>query len=309
MIPLIVLAVIVVAIVTTLWQIFFAVEQQSAGIVERFGKFHKIASPGLNVKVPFIDRVAGRASLRIQQLDVNVETKTADNVFVKVVVSVQFHVLSEHVFKAFYKLQNPEQQITAYVFDVVRSRVPKLKLDDVFEKKDEVAVAVKDELMEIVGGFGYGIIKALVTDINPDEKVKAAMNEINEAQRLRVAATERGEAEKILTVKNAEAEAKSNALQGEGIANQRKAIIDGLRSSIDELKKTAGGIDIQEVMNLVLLTQYFDTLKGIGASSNSNTVLLPHSPGAFHDIANQIRDAVIASNQVGNVSIENPNNA
>ena len=234
----------------------------------------------------------------MQQLDVRVETKTEDNVFVHVIVAVQYHVLADKVYDAFYRLSDPGTQITAYVFDVVRARVPRLKLDDVFEKKDEIADAVKEELAHIMTEFGYGIIKALVTDIDPDHKVKEAMNEINAAQRMRVAATEKGEAERILKVKGAEAEAQSKALQGKGIADQRKAIVEGLRESVDTFQRSVPGATAQDVMNLVLMTQYFDTLKEIGAASRSNTILIPHSPGSLSSLMEELRTAMITAEQV-----------
>ncbi len=274
---------------------FFTVNQQTAAIVQRFGKFARVAEPGLAFKIPFVEAVAGRLNLRVQQLDVQVETKTEDNVFVHVVVAVQYHVLPDKVYDAFYRLANANMQITAFVFDVVRARVPMIKLDDVFEKKDEVADAVKNELSHVMYDFGYAIVKALVTDIDPDHKVKEAMNEINAAQRLRVAATEKGEAERILRVKSAEAEAQSKALQGKGIADQRKAIVDGLRESVDEFQKGVPGTSAQDVMNLVLMTQYFDTLKEIGASSESNTILIPHSPGSLSDLTTQMRNAMMTA--------------
>jgi len=277
---------------------FFIVEQQTAAIVEQFGKFVRIAKPGLNFKVPMMETIAGRINLRIQQLNVKVETKTEDNVFVHTVVAVQFFVLPDKVYEAFYKLENATTQITAFVFDVVRARVPRIKLDDLFEKKDEIADAVKNELAHVMNDFGYGIVKALVTDIEPDHKVKEAMNEINAATRLRVAATEKGEAERILKVKAAEAEAQSKALQGKGIADQRKAIVEGLRDSVDEFQKSVPGATPQDVMNLVLMTQYFDTLKEIGASSHSNTILIPHSPGHLQDLASQMRDSMLAVDAV-----------
>lgn len=273
----------------------FTVGQQTAAVTQRFGKFVRVATSGLNFKMPWVDWVAGRINLRVQQLDVKVETKTEDNVFVKTVVSVQYFVLPSKVYDAYYKLQDPAEQITAFVFDVVRARVPKIKLDDVFFKKDEIADAVKEELSQTMDDFGYGIVKALVTDIDPDQKVKDSMNEINAAQRLRVAANEKGEAEKILKVKAAEAEAQSKALQGKGIADQRKAIIDGLRESVDDFKKSVEGSTAQDVMNLVLMTQYFDTLKEIGASSQANTILIPHSPGALSDLSAQMRNAMITA--------------
>src|SRR5262245_4394516 len=263
---------------------FFVVNQQTAAVVQRMGKFAYVAMPGLNFKVPLIDHVAGRLNLRVQQLDVKVETKTEDNVFVHVIVAVQFHVLPEKVYEAFYKLTDADTQIRAFVFDVVRARVPRMRLDDVFEKKDEVADAVKEELSQMMNDFGYGIVKALVTDIDPDARVKEAMNEINAAQRLRVAATEKGEADRILKVKAAEAEAQSKALQGKGIADQRRAIVDGLRESVDDFQKAVPGATPQDVMNLVLMTQYFDTLKEIGQASATNTILIPHSPGGMADV-------------------------
>ena len=286
---------------------FFTVKQQTAAIVTRFGKFTRIANPGLNILLPFIERVAGHVNLRVRQLDVEVETKTEDNVFVKVLVSVQYYVLPEKIYEAFYRLENPEKQIKSFVFDVVRARVPRIRLDDVFEKKDEIADVVKSELQQVMDDFGYGILKALVTDIDPDAKVKAAMNEINAATRLRVAATEKGEAEKILMVKSAEAEAESKALSGKGIADQRRAIVEGLRESVDEFQKTIRSASASDVMNMVLMTQYFDTLKDLGHQSRTNTIMIPHSPGHMNDLAGQIRNAMIAGEQVGahlnNVSI------
>ena len=280
---------------------FFTVNQQTAAIVQRFGKFTRVAQPGLNFRVPLIEMIAGRMNLRVQQLDVKVETKTEDNVFVHVIVAVQYHVLPDKVYEAFYKLANANMQITAFVFDVVRARVPKIKLDDLFEKKDEIADAVKNELSHVMYDFGYGIVKALVTDIDPDHTVKEAMNAINAAQRMRIAATEKGEADRILKVKAAEAEAQSKALQGKGIADQRRAIVDGLRESVDEFQRSVPGATAQDVMNLVLMTQYFDTLKEIGASSVSNTILIPHSPGHLSDLYTQMRDAMITADAVGHV--------
>lgn len=276
----------------------FIVRQQTSAIVERFGRFTRIAPAGLNVKIPFIDRISGRLSLRIQQLDVKIETKTKDNVFVNVIVSVQYYVLPSKVVDAFYKLQDPQGQITSFVFDTVRARVPSMLLDDLFEKKDEIAMAVKSELDAVMDDFGYGIVKALVTDIDPDANVKKSMNEINAAQRLREAAVQQAEADKIRVVKAAEGEAESKALQGQGIANQRKAIIDGLKESVENFNKSIGGTSAEDVMNLVLMTQYFDTLKEIGLSGKSNTIMIPHSPGGMGDISEQMRNAVITANEV-----------
>ncbi len=276
---------------------FFVVRQQTSAIVERFGKFNRIASAGLNLKIPIVDRIAGRLSLRIQQLDVKIETKTKDNVFVFVVVSVQYYVLPSKVVDAYYRLQNPQAQITSFVFDTVRARVPSMILDDLFEKKDDIAQAVKTELDTVMDDFGYGIIKALVTDIDPDAKVKVSMNEINAAQRLREAAVQQAEADKIRVVKAAEGEAESKALQGQGIANQRKAIIDGLKESVENFSSNIEGARAEDVMNLVLMTQYFDTIKDIGLTGNSNTILIPHSPGGMGDISDQMRNAIITANE------------
>jgi regulator of protease activity HflC (stomatin/prohibitin superfamily) len=287
-----------------LFNSFFVVTQQTAAVVQKFGKFTRVAMPGLNMKLPFVESVAGRINLRVQQLDVKVETKTEDNVFVHVIVAVQYHVLVGKVYEAFYKLTDADTQMSAFVFDVVRARVPRIKLDELFEKKDEIADAVKQELAHVMDDFGYGIVKALVTDIEPDHKVKEAMNEINAAQRMRVAAMEKGEAERILRVKAAEAEAQSKALQGKGIADQRKAIVEGLRESVDTFQRSVPGATAHDVMNLVLMTQYFDTLKELGATARTNTILLPHSPGALTDLTEQLRNAMITAEQVGRASRE-----
>ncbi len=280
----------------------FTVEQRTVAMVQRLGKFIREAGPGINARIPFIDKVAGRVNLRVQQLDVRIETKTEDNVFVHMIVSVQFYVLPDKVYDAFYKLDDARRQITSYVFDVVRAQVPKIKLDDVFEKKDDIAEVVKIELSHVMEGFGYGILKALVTDIEPDARVKEAMNEINAAQRMRVAANEKGEAERILKVKLAQGDAESKALQGKGIADQRQAIVAGLRDSVDEFRRSVPGTTAKDVMNLVLMTQYFDMLKEIGASSRSNAILIPHSPGHLSSLTDQIRNAMMEADQVTDVS-------
>jgi len=293
-----ILAILLVLVVFIVLNGIFTVKQQTFKSIERFGKFVRIADPGINIKIPFVEKASSPESMRIRQLDVPVETKTEDNVSVSVSISVQYLILPGKQFDAFYKLDNAERQITAYVFDVVRARVPKLSLDDLFEKKDEIADAVKGELDEIMGQFGYGIVKALVTDLDPDQKVKSAMNEINEAQRLRVAANERGEADKILIVKEAEARATSDALRGKGIADERKAIIDGLKSSINDFQKSISGTGPMEVMNLVLLTQYFDSLKSMASSGNTSSIFIPHTPGALNDFSSQMRDALLQAGQV-----------
>ena len=276
---------------------YFTVQQQSRAILERFGKYVRTAKPGLNFKVPYIDHVVQRVSLRVQQLIVDVETKTLDNVFVKLIVAVQFRVVEGHEADSYYKLQDHVEQIKSYVLDVVRAKVPKMNLDEVFEKKDDVGTAVKSELDVSMQIYGFEIPNALVTDVNPADNVKAAMNEIQTQQRLQVAAAAKGEANKILVVKNAEAEAESKRLQGEGIAKQRRAIVDGLRESIAAFTEKVGSVNEHEVLNLVLLTQYFDTLKEIGVSSGSKVILTPHAPGGMTDISDQLRSAIIQGNE------------
>ncbi len=294
-----VLIIVIVALIFLAFFTFFTVAQQTFKVVERFGKFNKICTPGLNIKIPFIDWVAGKDTFRIQQLDVPVETKTKDNVFVNVKVSVQYHIIKEKAYEAFYKLESPEPQITSYVFDVVRANVPTLDLDDVFEKKEEIASAIKRELKETMDDFGYLIVQALVTDIDPDAKVKESMNEINAQRRLRIAAAEKGEADKILRVKEAEAEAESKKLQGEGIAEQRKAIVDGLKDSVEAFSQAVEGSTAQDVMSLVLMTQYFDMLKDVGGSSQSNVIMIPSSPGGMDGISQEIIKAITASSKIG----------
>ena len=275
----------------------FIVKQQTAAIIERFGRFLVIRKPGLHIKIPFIDRIAGRLSLKILQLDVIVETKTKDDVFVKLKVSVQYKVLPEKVYDAFYKLDYPQDQITSYVFDVVRAEVPKMKLDDVFEKKDDIANAVKGELNDAMINYGYDIIKALVTDIDPDQQVKEAMNRINAAEREKVAAQYEGDAARILIVEKAKAEAESKRLQGQGIADQRREIARGLEESVDVLNNV--GINSQEASALIVVTQHYDTLQSIGEETNSNLILLPNSPQAGSDMLNNMVASFTASNQIG----------
>ena len=275
----------------------FVVKQQTAGIIERFGKFTSIRQSGLHYRIPLIDKIAGRLSLRILQLDVIVETKTKDDVFVKLKVSVQYKVVKEKVYDAFYKLEYPQDQITSYVFDVVRAVVPKMKLDDVFEKKDEIANAVKGELNDAMINYGYDIIKALVTDIDPDTEVKAAMNRINAAERKKVAAQYEGDAERILIVEKAKAEAESKRLQGQGIADQRREIARGLEESVDVLNKV--GINSQEASALIVVTQHYDTLQSIGGETKTNLILLPNSPQAGSEMLNDMVASFTASNQIG----------
>jgi regulator of protease activity HflC (stomatin/prohibitin superfamily) len=281
---------------------FFQVRTAEAVVVQRMGKFLRVANAGINFKLPWLDQIAGRIDLRVQQLALDVETKTKDNVFVKIPVSVQYHVIPEKVYEAFYKLANPKQQISSYVFNVILGHVPKMILDDAFLQQSDIAIAIKEGLDDVMKTYGYAIDQALVTDIEPDEKVKAAMNDINAAQREQVAATARGEAEKILKVKQAEAEAQSKALQGQGIANQRKAIIEGLKESVEAFSKAVEGSTPHDVMMLVLVTQYLDTMKEIGANDKSNTIFVSHSPAAVGDLFHQMQEAILIGQKAASVS-------
>lgn len=281
----------------------FIVKHQTAVIIERFGRFSTIRHAGLNFKIPLVDRIAARVSLRIQQLDVVVETKTKDDVFVHLKISVQYVIKRDKVYDAFYKLQNPHEQITSYVFDLVRAEVPGLKLDDVFEKKDEIALAIKRELSEAMLDYGYDIVKALVTDIDPDGSVKEAMNRINAAEREKVAAQHEGDAQRILIVERAKAEAESKRLQGKGIADQRREIARGLEESVDTLNKA--GINPQEASALIVITQHYDTLQSIGADSSSNLILLPNNPTAASNMLNDMTASLLAANKINELNIKN----
>jgi regulator of protease activity HflC (stomatin/prohibitin superfamily) len=290
--------------VIILFSSFFTVKQQTAVVIERFGKFTSIRNSGLQLKIPIIDRIAGRVNLRIQQLDVLIETKTKDNVFIKMKVSVQFKVIQDKVYEAFYKLEYPHDQITAYVFDVVRAEVPKLILDDVFVRKDDIAIAVKRELNEAMTTYGYDIINTLVTDIDPDIQVKNAMNRINAADREKTAAEFESEAQRIRIVAKAKAEAESKKLQGQGIADQRREIARGLVESVEVLNQV--GINSQEASALIVVTQHYDTLQAIGADTNSNLILLPNSPQAGSDMLNNMVASFTASNQIGETMKNQP---
>ena len=288
---------IILFIVLVLFGTLFIVKQQSAAVVERFGKFISVRQSGLQIKIPIVDRVAGRLSLRVQQLDVVVETKTKDDVFVKVKVSVQFKVIKDKVYDAFYKLDFPQDQITSYVFDVVRAEVPKMILDDVFEKKDDIAIAVKGELNDAMINYGFDIIKTLVTDIDPDAQVKESMNRINASEREKVAAQFEGDAQRILIVERAKAEAESKRLQGQGIADQGREIARGLEDSVKVLNNV--DINSQEASALIVVTQHYDTLQSVGSASNSNLILMPNSPQAGSEMLNNMVASFTASNQIG----------
>jgi len=297
---LILVGVLALIVLIILLSSFFTVNTAQVAIITRFGKFLRVADPGLNWKRPFFDSVAGIVSLRVNQISLTMETKTKDNVFVTIPISVQNRVRPEKVYDAYYKLSDPTAQIKSYVEQVILGHVPGMTLDEVFASQSSIAAAVKQELDADMATFGFEIVNVLVTDIVPDQKVKSAMNDINAAQREQVAANARGEAEKILVVKKAEAEAESKALQGQGIANQRKAIIEGLQVSIEQFQKVVDGASSKDVMQLVMVTQYFDTLKSIGESDKTNTLFLSHSPGAVKEVSEQILDSMLTAQRANN---------
>jgi regulator of protease activity HflC (stomatin/prohibitin superfamily) len=290
---LILLAIVAIIALSLILGSFFTVSTAEVAVLTRFGKFLRVAEAGLNWKAPYLDTVAGVVSLRVNQITLTMETKTKDNVFVTIPISVQNRVRPERVYDAFYKLSDPVAQIKSYVEQVILGHVPGMTLDEVFASQSSIAAAVKQELDSDMAAFGYEIVNVLVTDIVPDQKVKSAMNDINAAQREQVAATARGEADKILVVKKAEAEAESKALQGQGIANQRKAIVEGLQNSIEQFQKAVDGATAKDVMQLVLVTQYFDTLKSIGENDKTNTLFLAHSPAAVKEVSDQILESML----------------
>ena len=296
-IPIIVIAILLV------FSAAFIVKQQTAVVLERFGKFLHIRNAGLQFKVPLVDRVAARLSLRIQQLDVIVETKTNDDVFVHLKISIQYQIVQEQVYDAFYKLQNPHEQLTSYIFDLVRAEVPKMILDDVFEKKDDIAHAIQRDLKDAMLKYGYDIVKALVTDIDPDASVKEAMNRINAAEREKIAAQHEGDAQRILIVERAKAEAQSKRLQGKGIADQRREIARGLEESVDTLNNA--GINPQEASALIVITQHYDTLQSIGSDTKSNLILLPNNPNAASNMLNDMTASLLAANNIIDASKKN----
>ncbi len=302
---LIILGVVALLILILLASSFYTVEQQTAAVVQRLCKFIAISPPGLHAKIPIIDQIAGRVNLRIRQLDVDVESKTLDNVFVRATVSVQFRVPEEKVFDAYYRLNRPEEQITAYVFDVVRAEVPRLSLDEVFERKEDIADSVQNNLAEVMTDFGYLIVNALVTDIDPDAGVKTAMNTIQAQERLRVAAEHEAEANKIRVVKAAEAEAESKALQGEGIANMRRAIATGLRQSVEEVQQGVPGASPEDVMSILMLTQRYNMVERVGTQAKNSVLMLPFEPGSMNSLRNQITQATLASDAVADANADN----
>lgn len=289
------LSIIGVLLVLLIMMSIFTVKQQTFAIVERFGRFNRVTAPGLHFRIPIVEVIAGRVSIRVNELNVKIRTKTKDNVFVDLLIAVQFFIDGrENVWDAFYKLTNPSQQMESWIFDTVRAQVPAMILDDVFEKKEEIAADVEESLTERLQQYGYSLVRALVNDIQPDTGVADAMNEINRQQRLQVAAEHEGEAKKIMVVKAAEADAESKRLSGKGIADQRTAIVEGLRESVKDAS-TALGVEAPAVMTLVLMTQYYDMLTEVGKNSQTNTIMLPHTPGAVGDIKEQI----IASLETG----------
>ena len=274
------------------------IPERQSWVIQRLGKFNRISLPGLKFKIPFIEKIASKENLKIQQLDVDVETKTLDDVFVILKISVQYRIISDKVYEAFYELDDPHDQIASYIFDEVRAEVPKLGLDDVFGKKDDIALAVRENISQQMEQYGYKIVKTLITDINPDELVKASMNKINAATRDKEAAVQEAEAEKIKIVKKAEAEADSKRLSGEGIAAQRLEIVRGFKESVEDFQKALQDVDPQEIMQFVLMTQYFDTLTAIGANENNNTVMVPHTPGGMKDFQQQIIEGTFVGKEL-----------
>ncbi len=296
------LAVIVVVIALLLFKAIIIVEQKTYYVIQRLGKFNKMAGAGLGFIIPFIDSKAGVVNMRVQQLDVDIETKTQDDVFVHLRVSVQYKVMENKLEDAFYALENARHQISSYIFDDVRAEVPKMELDDVFAKKDDIADAVRKNLSESMFEYGYIIVKALITDIDPDANVKESMNKINAAKREKEAAVEEAEAQKIRVVKAAEADAESKRLSGEGIAQQRLEIVRGFKESVEDFQKTLKDITHEEVMQFVLLTQYFDTLNNIGQNGKNTSILIPHSPSAMKDFQQQIMEGTLIGEKLKSAS-------
>ena len=303
MFGLIFLGVIALLVLMTVSGSFFTVQTAHAGVIQRLGKFARVAAPGLNFKLPYIESLVARISLQVQQLDVKVETKTKDNVFVQIPIAVQYRVDPERIYDAFYKLSDPIKQIESFVYNVILGHVPKMTLDETFDQQAQIAIDVKNNLDQSMREFGYSIVKSLITDIVPDPKVKAAMNDINAAAREREATVSRAETEKLLLVKKAEAEAESKRLQGEGIANQRKAIVAGLRESVEKFSASVEGTSAKDAVALVLMTQYFDMMKEVSATNRSNTILMPHSPSTLGDLFAQIRDAMIVADSASHSGV------
>ncbi|HEO0251456.1 TPA: SPFH domain-containing protein [Streptococcus agalactiae] len=285
---LIILTVILVLVIVLLITSLYVVKQQTVAIIERFGKYQKTATSGIHIRVPLgIDKIAARVQLRLLQSEIIVETKTKDNVFVTLNIATQYRVNENNVTDAYYKLIKPEAQIKSYIEDALRSSVPKLTLDELFEKKDEIALEVQHQVAEEMSTYGYIIVKTLITKVEPDAEVKQSMNEINAAQRKRVAAQELANADKIKIVTAAEAEAEKDRLHGVGIAQQRKAIVDGLADSIQELKDANVTLTEEQIMSILLTNQYLDTLNTFAINGNQ-TIFLPNNPEGVEDIRTQV---------------------
>ena len=291
----VILLVVIFLAILLLISSIYVVRQQSVAIIERFGRYQKTSSSGMNFRIPFgIDKIAARVQLRLLQSDIVVETKTQDNVFVTMNVATQYRVNENNVTDAYYKLMRPESQIKSYIEDALRSSVPKLTLDELFEKKDEIALEVQKQVAEEMSTYGYIIVKTLITKVEPDGEVKKSMNEINAAQRKRVAAQELAEADKIKIVTAAEAEAEKDRLHGVGIAEQRKAIVDGLADSIKELKGANVELTEEQIMSILLTNQYLDTLNNFADKQGNNTIFLPANPDGVESIRTQILSALKA---------------
>lgn len=284
--------------------IFFStvkvVQEKSAKVIQRFGSFSRIMQPGINFCIPFVESVAGTVSLKVQQLDIHIETKTKDDVFVKLQVSVHVQIMKSRVREAFYELDDPYSQISSYIFDTVRAEVPKLELDDVFSRKDDIATAVKAELAEHMEQYGYRIVQTLITDIDPDAMVKESMNRINAAKRNKEAVYEDAEGRKMARIKDAEADKESKRLQGEGVAEQRLAIIKGFADSVEDFSNTLSDVSPIEIMQFVLLTQHYDTIKDIGEKNSS--ILVPYSPGNLQSLQQQLMEGNIMADEISRMS-------
>jgi len=291
-----------ILLVALIFKSIVIVDQKTFIVIQRFGKFQKMAGAGLNFIIPFIDSKTGKLNMRVQQLDVDIETKTHDDVFIHLRISVQYKIMKDKLQDAFYSLENPRHQISSYIFNDVRAEVPKMKLDDVFSKKDDIADAVTKNLSASMFEYGYIIAKALITDIDPDRRVKESMNKINAAKRAKEAAKEEAEALKIRVVKAAEADAESKRLSGEGIAQQRLEIVRGFKESVEDFQKTLKDITHEEVMQFVLLTQYFDTLNNIGQNGKNTSILIPHSPGSVKDFQQQMMEGTLVGSKLQEAS-------
>ena len=300
----IVLLIPVGGLLTILFAGIVITSQQTVKIIERLGKFQRIAQPGLSFRIPVLDRVVATLDLRVQSLDANLETKSRDNVFVNALVSTQYRIDPTQTAQAYYELSEPRQQILSYIADAIRSAIPQMNLDEAFEKKDDVARRVQENLSEGMKGFGIIIVNTLITGIDPAGDVKDAMNNINAAQRQRVAAQELAEADRIKVVTKAQGEAERQKLQGIGIADQRQAIVDGLAVSFKTLADH--GLDERDVLNLLMLNQYMDTLQRLGEYGKTSTLMLNGSPSGLTDLRQQIMEAIVGGGLMTQKATEHP---